>query len=314
MRSSSLVTWLLACVSLSAAAAVAPAPTEVRRQLATTTTTSATVTGSPKPSPTQPGLIETCTTFYKAILGDTCIGIVNKNNGAFTLNDFYRWNPAVGDDCLGLWANTYYCIGVPGTATTLSTTTTKQGNGIPTPVPTQSGMVNNCNQFYLVKSGDTCKKISTEFFIPESDLKTWNPAVLSDCRNLWADTYFCVEVVGYVPSRTSTCNTGTLTKTWGDNRPAALQAILDFCSTGPNGFPNGGAVYNIDQRKIGCFNAPLGTNKFSFEVHNQWGKRNALVRPNCEEFAKVPVSDCDRGGVLRVQGWQFTANVTAGRC
>ncbi len=44
-------------------------------------------------------------------------------------SDFYTWNPAVGTDCGGLWLGYYYCIGVAGAVTTIST-------GPPVPVPT----------------------------------------------------------------------------------------------------------------------------------------------------------------------------------
>ncbi|PKY05239.1 hypothetical protein P168DRAFT_326936 [Aspergillus campestris IBT 28561] len=82
----------------------------------TTTTPTPTITAAPKPSPTQDGLIDTCTTFYMAVADDTCDKIVAQY-GTFTVADFIAWNPAVGPDCSAVWAESYYCVGVPDTPT-----------------------------------------------------------------------------------------------------------------------------------------------------------------------------------------------------
>lgn len=95
-----------------------------------TSTSSPSPTGSPGPSPTQDGLIAPCQRCYLAEKGDTCGKIVDKY-GSFSLDDFIKWNPAVGKDCSGLWAAYYYCVGVPGTPTspTASPTSTRPPNG-----------------------------------------------------------------------------------------------------------------------------------------------------------------------------------------
>ncbi|CAD6446761.1 ebb40fb2-5fe2-4202-a0f0-7e45d98b00a8 [Sclerotinia trifoliorum] len=123
----------------------------------TLTTPIPTTTGTPKPSPTQPGLIEACTTFHYAVSGDDCSLIVAKY-GTFTFADFLAWNPAVGSACTGLWASTWYCVGVPGTPTvrptsTSSTSTSTSASG---PTPTQSGIVGTCSRWHLAVSGDDC--------------------------------------------------------------------------------------------------------------------------------------------------------------
>ena len=95
-------------------------------------------TGTLKPSPTQAGLISSCTTFYFAIADDNCNRIVAMYN-TFSLDNFVQWNPAVGTTCSGIWADTWYCVGIPGTPTakpsitavptTLQTQTSAQGPG-----------------------------------------------------------------------------------------------------------------------------------------------------------------------------------------
>lgn len=62
------------------------------------------------PTPTQTGMVSNCVKFYEAVSGDDCFDIAANNN--ITLIDFDFWNPAVGDNCAGLFADFWYCIGV----------------------------------------------------------------------------------------------------------------------------------------------------------------------------------------------------------
>ncbi|RYO96244.1 hypothetical protein DL763_003318 [Monosporascus cannonballus] len=180
-----------------------PRPTTV----SSSSTVQPTPTGDPKPSPTQDGLIGTCSRFYLAVAGDTCDKIVKKY-GTFTFDDFLEWNPAVGDDCSGLWAKTYYCVGVPGTPTAPPTTPT----GDPKPSPTQDGLIDTCIRFYLAVAGDTCDKIVKAHgtFTFDQFLK-WNPAVGKDCSGLWAKTYYCVGIPGTPTARPATTSKPTTT-------------------------------------------------------------------------------------------------------
>lgn len=147
-------------------------------------------------SPTQSGIIKTCNRWHKAGSGDTCVKIVDKY-GTFTLMQFLSWNPAVGSDCTGLWANYYYCIGVPGTPTTRPTTaTTTRPTSITAPAgpsPTQSGIIKTCNKWHKAVSGESCHVIATKYktFTVEQFIK-WNPAVKADCSALWVGYYYCI--------------------------------------------------------------------------------------------------------------------------
>ena len=91
-------------------------------------------TGTLKPSPTQAGLISSCTTFYFAIADDNCNRIVAMYN-TFSLDNFVQWNPAVGTTCSGIWADTWYCVGIPGTPTAKPSIT-----AVPTTLQTQTSV------------------------------------------------------------------------------------------------------------------------------------------------------------------------------
>ena len=104
---------------------------------------------------------------------------------------FEEWNPAVGTDCLGIWAETYYCIAAPAKPTpTVTSGPTSAGSTIPS--PTQSGLISSCKSFYKAVKGDTCDKIVKRYeSFTLAQFIAWNPAVGEDCSGLWAETYYC---------------------------------------------------------------------------------------------------------------------------
>jgi LysM repeat protein len=77
---------------------------------ATTTATTTTTTVITTPTPTQTGMISGCKTFYLVQSGDGCYDIATKYG--INLDQFYQYNPAVGNDCRGLWPDYYVCVGV----------------------------------------------------------------------------------------------------------------------------------------------------------------------------------------------------------
>ncbi|KAL6401419.1 hypothetical protein AUP68_15289 [Ilyonectria robusta] len=171
-----------------------------------------------KPSPTQDGLIDTCTSFYKAKKGDTCNKIIAQYQ-TFDFDAFFEWNPAVGKDCRSLLVDYYVCVGTvgwnPPTKTMAKSTTTKApSNGITTPTPIQANMVTNCNKFHLVKSTTTCTSIQSYYGITMADFTKWNPTVVFTCPALWANFNVCVGVIDGTPT-----NPGD-----DDSTPSPIQA------------------------------------------------------------------------------------------
>lgn len=137
-------------------------------------------------APIQPGMADNCDAFYFVKSSDTCDTIARANGVSIT--DLIKWNPAVGTGCTNMWADAYICISTLGVDVTAPITTTSPSNGVSTPVPTQEGMVANCNKFHLVQDGQTCATIAALNSISTSQFIAWNPAVNNGCSNLWAST------------------------------------------------------------------------------------------------------------------------------
>jgi hypothetical protein len=74
----------------------------------TTTTTTTSAPGG-TPTPTQAGMTAGCQSFYLVKSGDGCYDIATSHGIA--LDQFYAYNPAVGNDCSGLWPNYYVRVG-----------------------------------------------------------------------------------------------------------------------------------------------------------------------------------------------------------
>jgi cytochrome c-type biogenesis protein CcmH/NrfF len=168
-------------------------------------------------------MVSNCNKFHYISKGDTCSQIYNYEK--ISLADFVKWNPSVKDDCSGLWAEVYVCVGVIGGAapttvapstTTKATTTTSAGNGVTTPTPTQPGMVGNCAKFHWVSQGTTCNQILSYNKISLTDFATWNPSVKADCSGLWAEVNVCVGLIGGSLTTTAQPTTTQPTTTVGN--------------------------------------------------------------------------------------------------
>jgi hypothetical protein len=84
----------------------------------------------------------------------------------------------------------FACIGIiRGT----SGTPTQPNTGITTPSPIQAGMVKGCTKFHDIKTTTTCQAVLHYHKITLAQCAKWNPAVRSDCSNLWLGTYACVQ-------------------------------------------------------------------------------------------------------------------------
>ncbi|KAK4441909.1 hypothetical protein QBC34DRAFT_314201 [Podospora aff. communis PSN243] len=190
-----------------------------------TTSTTPTPTGGngvTTPLPTQSGMASNCNKFV-LVTGGGCWDVANA--AGISLQDFYAWNKGVGANCETLWAETYYCIGIIGgttasptitTSTTRSTTSTRStttGNGVTTPLPTQSGMVTNCNKFYKTQPGQSCADVINANSITLANFYAWNTGIGQTCNNMWADTWYCVGLIGQTTTTTRSTSTTRTTTT-----------------------------------------------------------------------------------------------------
>ncbi|PVI08682.1 carbohydrate-binding module family 50 protein, partial [Periconia macrospinosa] len=162
-------------------------------------TTTKPTNGIETPFPLQPSIVANCDAFYFVKMDESCDSIAAANG--ISTAQFITWNPSAGSNCAGLWAEAYACVSIIGhTPTSAVPTTTKPGNGIATPSPIQTGMVDNCDSFYKVVDGDSCAKIAIAKGITSAQIISWNPALGSNCGSLWLDTYICISTIGHTPT------------------------------------------------------------------------------------------------------------------
>ncbi|KAK6337059.1 hypothetical protein TWF718_009845 [Orbilia javanica] len=163
----------------------------------TTTAVKPTTTGNgiSTPSPVQTGMVASCNKFHFVAEGQSCGDIVSKYPGT-SLDLLFKWNPAIGKACTGMWAKTYLCVGViGGTPTTKATTTaaTTAANGTPSPIGKNT--TKDCKKWAYIRSGDTCLTILSRNKDVKStlqDLVRWNPSVKADCSGLISSYFLCI--------------------------------------------------------------------------------------------------------------------------
>ena len=247
-------------------------PPEPSSTVPTTSKTATPTNGITTPTPTQSPFIDNCNKFYLVKEKDGCEAIATANSISF--DQFYTWNPAVGD-CKTLWPKYYVCVGTIGFTPTpkptsaTATSKTTPTNGVTTPTPTQSPFIDNCNKFYLVKSGDGCEAIAAANGISFDQFYTWNPAV-GQCANLWPTYYVCVGIIGFTPTpKPSTTPAPTTTKatpTNGITTPTPIQSgMVSNCDSFYKVVTNDGceaiaSKYGITPAQFYAWNPFIGSN------------------------------------------------------
>ncbi|KAI9368195.1 hypothetical protein BJX61DRAFT_537453 [Aspergillus egyptiacus] len=155
------------------------------------------------PTPTLPGETRGCNRWDLVKPGDTCDTFIQKYPG-LTREDLVQWNPEIGPQCQFLWVGYYICTEAT------SSSTTPPVNGIPTPTPIQPGMVENCDKFHLVESGDDCASIAWTYGLSrDHQFLQYNPQVRADGSGLWQGYYVCVGIIGESPIITATPTTSS---------------------------------------------------------------------------------------------------------
>ncbi|KAK7420694.1 hypothetical protein QQZ08_010275 [Neonectria magnoliae] len=121
-------------------------------------------------------MVDNCNRFHLVQPGEKCSTVAALNS--ISIPNFIKWDPAAGSGCTGLKTNTYACSSVTGY------TPTKPENGITTPTPTQPEIVDNCNKFHLVKTGENCSTVANLNRISIADILKWNSRAGSGCTGL----------------------------------------------------------------------------------------------------------------------------------
>lgn len=157
----------------------------------------ATTTAASPPGPTQSGEPADCNSWYVVQTGDNCTAVAAEYG--ITLTQFLAWNPAVSSDCsTGFWSDEAYCVGTSSVSSSSSSVspTSASSSAATSPTPpaaTQSGEPADCNEWYVVQTGDNCTAVATEYGITLTQFLAWNPAVSSDCSTgFWAEEAYCV--------------------------------------------------------------------------------------------------------------------------
>ncbi|EEP82317.1 predicted protein [Uncinocarpus reesii 1704] len=150
-------------------------------------------------SPTQSGIVPGCLSFYYSKPGTTCRDIVDGHY--VTKEDFFKWNPALNNNCDGLWAGYWYCVVGPKGITALPPTVTIAPTGLP------PGQNPECKSWYK-RNGETCEEIVGLFgTFSQTEFSNWNPSIQSDCSGLVDGKWYCVSIPGTPTTRTEAGST-----------------------------------------------------------------------------------------------------------
>ncbi|KAL8356637.1 hypothetical protein RB601_001776 [Gaeumannomyces tritici] len=163
------------------------------------------------PSKTQSGQPSYCNNWHFVQGSQTCGNIIGLYATWMSADDFYAWNPAVGQDCSGLFVHYWVCVGIrPQTQISLPyetgnttvvlppyftwtpkpTPTDPPNFGVPT--PTQGPLPKNCLTYFRAGSGDTCASVVKEYpMVTQKQFLDWHPFLNGNCNGLWAGYWYC---------------------------------------------------------------------------------------------------------------------------
>lgn len=78
---------------------------------------------------------------------------------------------------------------------------------------TTIGTWENCYEWYVVTSGDTCQGIESAYGLYFDLLRAWNPSIDNGCDNLQIGDAYCVDGTGKQRATTSTTVASSATST-----------------------------------------------------------------------------------------------------
>ncbi|KAI4609218.1 uncharacterized protein J4E87_011072 [Alternaria ethzedia] len=151
------------------------------------------------PIPSHGPMPSNCKVFHQAKADQNCNDIV-KLYGYFSQQQFLSWNPALDGNCLGLWLDTWYCVGAYADA---DLPLPAHQTAKPTEGKIPLGYPNDCTRWYQTTFDDTCDIIALMFgSFSEADFAKWNPSVFGDCAGIVSDAWYCIGRPGTPTTRT----------------------------------------------------------------------------------------------------------------
>ncbi|KAI4600099.1 hypothetical protein KJ359_001201 [Pestalotiopsis sp. 9143b] len=240
------------------------------------------------PANAAPSSTTDCVDWYTTQLYDTCTTVLEMNDIPFSL--FYEWNPAIGSNCENLWTNTSYCVAGPGwddedahyytgtAAGSGASTGTATGTGTVTsgpPGPTQTGIAADCNKWYVAQDNDGCYDIAADNGITLDQFYAWNPAVGSNCENLWPNEAYCI----------GTSSSSSVTTTATTTAPSTTTTSTTGTVVTPPGPTQSGIPANCDAYALaptdgtGCYDF-AAANSITLDQLYEW---NPVLNSNCEK-------------------------------
>ena len=131
-----------------------------------------------------------CSALYEVQSGDTCLSIA-KSFSNFTVTQFYKWNPDVGQTCFGLQAYVPVCINTPWYQFTPPVQPDFGTHYTPdqTPVPIMPGIVSTCQDFELIEPGKRVEDLAAENGFEVDQFAEWN----GNSTTAWAAYWACVK-------------------------------------------------------------------------------------------------------------------------
>lgn len=131
-----------------------------------------------------------CSAFYTVESGDTCLSIA-KSFSNFTVTQFYKWNPSIGQTCFGLQAYVPVCINTPWYQFTPPVQPDFGTHYTPdqTPVPVMPNIISSCQEYELIEPGKRVDTLAAENGFEESQFAEWN----GNSTTAWAAYWACVK-------------------------------------------------------------------------------------------------------------------------
>lgn len=165
---------------------------------ATVTSSATTVTSTIVPAPTQTvtGTTSQCYEWYVIQSGETCADI--EEDYDITLDTIRALNTYIDAACDNIWANYAYCVnGVAASSTSTATVTasTTTSTIVAAPTQTVAGTTDECYEWYVVQSGETCADMEEDYGITLDTIRALNTYVDAACDNIWANYAYCVNGV-----------------------------------------------------------------------------------------------------------------------